>query len=111
MFETLTHFGKPLTFSGIKMDYYKNENGLKIKHLTINGKAVNPFKYYSVAFTEGIVRGAEGINPDTIEILRNPKNTNFKIWATLEEKLSKGAPKLNLSNIDEDNHAMITIEK
>jgi 5'-nucleotidase/UDP-sugar diphosphatase len=110
VFETLTHFGKPLTFSGIKMDYFKNENGLKIKHLTINGKAVNPFKYYSVAFTEGIVRGAEGINPDTLEILRNPKDTNYKIWATLEEKLSKGAPKLNLSNIDEDNHATITIE-
>lgn len=107
VFEALSHLGQPLIFSGVKMDYYKNEGGLKIKHLTINGKGVNPFKYYTVAFTEGVVRGAEGINPKTIEILRNPKNTNYKIWATLEEKLSQNSLNLNLSNIDEENHSEI----
>ncbi len=105
-FEALTHFGQPLTFSGIKMDYKKTEHGIKIKELKVNGKAINPYKYYTVAFTEGIVRGAQGISPYTLSILRAPKNTKFKIWATLEETVAK-ARGLSLSTISEDNRQLI----
>jgi 5'-nucleotidase/UDP-sugar diphosphatase len=107
VFEALTHFGQPLTFSGLKMDYQKTEHGIKIKHLLVNGKNINPFKYYTVAFTEGIVRGAEGVSPYTTAILRNPKNTKYKIWSTLEEKVGQSAGGLKMNKISEDNHLLI----
>jgi 2',3'-cyclic-nucleotide 2'-phosphodiesterase (5'-nucleotidase family) len=110
VFEALTHFGQPLTFSGLKLEYTKTENGIKIKHLLVNGTKINPFKYYTVAFTEGIVRGAEGVSPYTTALLRSPKNTKFKIWSTLEEKVGqsmKQMKKINVNNISEDNHLLI----
>ncbi|MBC7427748.1 MAG: bifunctional metallophosphatase/5'-nucleotidase [Bacteriovorax sp.] len=87
--DALSYVGQPLTFSGIKMEYERGPLGFKIRNITVNGKKVNPFKTYTVAFTEGIIRGAQGIDPRTIAILRNPKNTEFKIWAALEEKIRK----------------------
>lgn len=107
VFEALTHFGQPLTFSGIKMDFKKTEFGIKIKHLLVNGKTINPYKYYTVAFTEGIVRGAQGVSPYTLSILRNPKNTKHKIWNMLEEKVGQSMSKLGISKISEENHLLI----
>jgi len=111
VFEALTHFGQPLTFSGLKMEFNKTENGIKIKGLLVNGKKINPFKYYTVAFTEGIVRGAKGVSPYTTAILRNPKNTKIKIWSTLEEKIGQRVNALGLSKISEDNHLLIMPNK
>ncbi|MBC7540963.1 MAG: bifunctional metallophosphatase/5'-nucleotidase [Bacteriovorax sp.] len=107
VFESLMHLGTPLTFSGINMEFTKNEKDVKIKHLTVDGKPVNPFKYYSVAFTEGIILGAEGVNSKMTAILTNPQNTNYKIWATLEEKVAQ-AQNLKLSKIGEEGHLYIT---
>ncbi len=110
VFEALSHFGQPLTFSGLKLEYTKTEHGIKIQHLLINGSKINPFKYYTVAFTEGIVRGAEGVSPYTTALLRSPKNTKFKIWSTLEEKVGQSMKlmkKININNISEDNHLLI----
>lgn len=107
VFEALTHFGQPLTFSGITAEYKKTETGIKIKHLMINGKIISPYKYYTVAFTEGIVRGAQGVSPYTLKILRNPKNTKIKIWTMLEEKVSQKGRGLALTNIPEENHVLI----
>jgi 2',3'-cyclic-nucleotide 2'-phosphodiesterase (5'-nucleotidase family) len=100
--DALSYVGQPLTFSGLKMEYERGPLGFKIRHVTINGQKINPFKTYTVAFTEGIIRGAAGIDPRTIAILRNPKNTGFKIWATLEEKLKN--LKEPISAICEDGH-------
>jgi 5'-nucleotidase/UDP-sugar diphosphatase len=107
VFEALTHFGQPLIFSGITMEYKKTEFGIKSKKLLVNGKVINPFKYYTVAFTEGIVRGAEGVSPYTTALLRSPKNTKFKIWNTLEEKVAQSVGSLSLNKISEDNHLLI----
>lgn len=107
VFEALTHFGQPLTFSGLSMDYKKTEHGIKIKQLLVNGKKINPYRYYTVAFTEGIVRGAQGVSPYTLAILRNPKNTKHQIWATLEEKIGHSLKINPLKNISEDNHLLI----
>ncbi|MGZ3789957.1 MAG: bifunctional metallophosphatase/5'-nucleotidase [Bacteriovorax sp.] len=108
VFEALTHFGQPLTFSGLKMEYDRTEHGIKIKNrLFVNGKKIETNKYYTVAFTEGIVRGAQGVSPYTSSILRNPKNTKYKIWATLEEKVGQSVKGLSLNKISEDNHQLI----
>ncbi|MDO9183520.1 MAG: 5'-nucleotidase C-terminal domain-containing protein, partial [Bacteriovorax sp.] len=107
VFEALTHFGQPLTFSGITMDYTKTKFGIKTKHILVNGKVINPYRYYTVAFTEGIVRGAEGISPYTTAILRSPKNTKIKIWNTLEEKIGQSLARFNMKNISEENHLLI----
>lgn len=104
VFEALTHFGQPLTFSGVNIGYTKTEHGIKVKHLLVNGKTINPFKYYTVAFTEGIVRGAEGISPYTSALLRSPKNTKFKIWSTLEEKVGQSVRGLSINKTKEDNN-------
>lgn len=100
--DALSYVGQPLTFSGLKMEYERGPLGFKIRHVTINGQKINPFKTYTVAFTEGIIRGAAGVDPRTIAILRNPKNTGFKIWATLEDKIKN--LKEPISNICEDGH-------
>ena len=101
--ETLAHFGQPLSFSGMTIDWIKTPFGSKIAQARINGKRINPFKEYTVAFTEGIVRGAVEISPKTKMILRDPKRTPFKIWQTLEEKLRRD-PK-TFRKMSEDNHA------
>jgi hypothetical protein len=90
----------------MKMDFSLTEHGIRIGRVTINGKSVNPFKLYSVAFTEGIIRGAEGISPYTLKILRTPTNTKQKIWLSLEEKLSHSISKMNLTNLSEDDHSI-----
>lgn len=107
LFEALSHFGQPLTFSGIKMDYAKTEHGIKIKQVLINGKRINPFKLYNVAFTEGIIRGAMGISPYTTKLLKEPTSTHFKIWSSLEEKLKASSGKLLARNLDEGDHTVI----
>lgn len=103
--DALSYFGQPLIFSGMKMEYERGPFGFKIKKMTVNGKKVNPFKTYTVAFTEGIIRGAEGIDPRTVAILRHPKNTNFKIWATLEERVRESKGSLN--QIGDDGHSIM----
>lgn len=101
--ETLAHFGQPLSFSGMTIEWVRTPFGSKVAQARINGKRINPFKVYTVAFTEGIVRGAIEISPKTKIILRDPQKTNFKIWKTLEEKL-RNDPKA-FSKISENNHA------
>ena len=107
VFEALTHFGQPLTFSGITMEYSRTEHGIKCRHLMINGKPVSPYKLYTVAFTEGIIRGAQGISKYTTNILHNPKNTKFKIWNTLEEKIAQSSGFVNIDKTVEENHMLI----
>ena len=107
VFEALTHFGQPLTFSGITREYSRTEHGIKCRHLMINGKPVSPYKLYTVAFTEGIIRGAQGISKYTTNILHNPKNTKFKIWNTLEEKIAQSSGFVNIDKTVEENHMLI----
>ena len=101
--ETLAHFGQPLSFSGITLEWTQTPFGAKIVKSSINGKRINPLKTYRVAFTEGIVRGALEISPKTKLILQNPKKTQFKIWQTLEEKIEKDVH--NINRMSENNHS------
>lgn len=87
--EALTRYGQPLTFSGLKVIYEKSPLGFKFKRIFVNGKKIDPFKTYLIAVSEGIVRGAEGVNSKSVAILRNPHNTGHRIWETLEEKIKK----------------------
>lgn len=108
VFEALSLFGQPLTFSGIEVSYTKLPIGLRVKNLTVNGKKINPFKMYTVGFTEGIVRGAEGVSPYTLTLLKHPKKTDIKIWQAIEEKL-KNKKDMRLSKISETGHQFIDI--
>lgn len=101
--ETLAHFGQPLSFSGMTIEWIRTPFGSKVAQARINGKRINPFKEYKVAFTEGIVRGAIEISPKTKLILRDPQKTEFKIWKTLEDKL-RDDPRA-FRKISEINHA------
>jgi 5'-nucleotidase/UDP-sugar diphosphatase len=88
LFETLASFGEPLAYSGVEIKYIKTPFGLKVGKALINGKSISPFKEYTVAFTEGIIRGALGISSKTSLILNKPIKSQFKIWQTLEEKVA-----------------------
>lgn len=101
--ETLAHFGQPLSFSGMTLEWVKTPFGPKIAKALINGKRINIFKDYTVALTEGIVRGAVEISPKTKVILKNPLKTQFKIWETLEEKIERDIK--NINKMTEANHA------
>lgn len=105
LFQALSFVGEPLTLSGVSMEYERTSLGFKIRQVRINGEKVNPLKTYTVAFTEGIVKGASGIDPRTVAILKNPKNTNFKIWATLEEKIRNSTKPI--SELCEDGHTIL----
>jgi 2',3'-cyclic-nucleotide 2'-phosphodiesterase (5'-nucleotidase family) len=87
--EALSLFGQPLVISGVTIEYIRTPIGIKIRKMRVDGKKVNPFKIYTVAFTEGVVKGAQGVDERTFEILRHPQDTKIKIWKTLEEKLGK----------------------
>lgn len=101
-FEGLALVGQPLAFSGIEMKYIKTPFGLKIGRAKINGRPINLLKDYTVAFTEGVIKGAVEISSKTKFLLRTPKKTPFKIWQTLEEKVSQKKVHLT-SKISEDN--------
>ncbi len=88
LFETLASFGEPLAYSGVEIKYIKSPFGLKIGKATINGQNISPLKNYTVAFTEGIIKGALGISTKTSVLLKNPTKSPFKIWQTLEEKVA-----------------------
>lgn len=87
----LSYRSAPITFSGIKLDYTRGVLGFRIKNVTVNGKKINPLKTYTVAFTEGIVRGSTTIDTRTLAILQNPVDTKIKIWTALEEKVLREA--------------------
>jgi 2',3'-cyclic-nucleotide 2'-phosphodiesterase (5'-nucleotidase family) len=99
IFETLANFGQPLTFSGISVEYVKSPFGYKVKRTRINGKAINPFKNYTVAFTEGVIRGALAVSPKTKILLQEPAKTKHMIWQTLQERVM--SEKLKLRAIKE----------
>ena len=101
--ESLAYFGQPLSFSGITLEWVKTPFGAKIASARINGKRINPFKFYTVAFTEGIIRGAIEISPKTKAILKSPTRTPFKIWQTLEEKIEKDTK--SIVNVSENNRS------
>lgn len=98
LFEVLLKFGQPLNFSGVEMKTVKSVLGLKVKDVVINGQKVKPMKNYTVAFNEGIVRGALGIGKITLSILQNPKKTPHLIWESMEKRLSDKS--LSISKID-----------
>ena len=89
LFETLVSFGEPLAYSGVEITYKSTSFGLKVGTASINGQKINPYKMYTVAFTEGIITGALGISAKTSLILKHPKKSMHRIWQTLEEKLAE----------------------
>lgn len=103
LFETLTHFGQPLSFSGITVDYKKQ--------IFIKGKVIDPSKFYTVAFTEGVIRGAAGVSQYTKILIRYPQNTKFLIWNTLEERIVQSGGRINLNKINEEEHLLFMPEK
>ena len=111
VFETLATFGEPLAYSGIEMKIHKTPFGLKIGKAYINGKKINPFKDYTVAFTEGIIRGAVEISPKTQLLLKNPVKTEYRIWQTLQEKVINDGNQLRSANISEKNRTFFYPEQ
>jgi 2',3'-cyclic-nucleotide 2'-phosphodiesterase (5'-nucleotidase family) len=104
VFEALSRFGQPLTFSGITMKYIKTPIGIKVHQVLINGKKINPLKSYNVALTEGVIKGAAGVSKYTTAILKFPKITPFKIWAMLEEKLISNEKKMKIQSLSDESH-------
>lgn len=100
----LSHSNQPLTFSGITLKSVKTPLGIKIRQILVNGKKLNPFKTYSVALTEGVIKGAAGISQYSSVILRSPTKSPFRIWSSLEEKLLSLGQNLKIENISKENH-------
>jgi 2',3'-cyclic-nucleotide 2'-phosphodiesterase (5'-nucleotidase family) len=111
VFEALASFGEPLAYSGIEMKYIKTPFGLKIGKASINGKPINPFKNYTVAFTEGIITGAKEISPKTLLLLQKPNETPYKIWQTLQDKVIKDGKNLTRTMNEKDRTFFIPESK
>ena len=76
-----SRMNQKLVFSGFQ--YEKNGK------MTIGGEKIHPFKNYTVAFAEGVIKGAAGISEKTFSILKNPTETKLKIWNSLEKKIAR----------------------
>jgi 2',3'-cyclic-nucleotide 2'-phosphodiesterase (5'-nucleotidase family) len=80
----------PLYFAGVEFKYTRNANGkLQIWNVTHNGKPIHTFKYYRVAFSEGIVRGAYGISKLTSFLVHEGKDKEIPMWLALEDKFRR----------------------
>lgn len=83
-------FNVPLYFSGVEFSYSRNENGsISVHNVTHNGKRIHPFKYYRVAFSEGIVRGAYGISTLTHFLVHEGEKEKIPMWQALEDKFRR----------------------
>jgi 2',3'-cyclic-nucleotide 2'-phosphodiesterase (5'-nucleotidase family) len=107
----LANIDQPIVFSGIEIKKIKTPLGMELKFVTVNGQNINPFKNYKVALTEGVVLGALGISKYASAVLRNPKKSNYKIWASLEEKLNATGNTLSIENIKFENHTYFPVTK
>lgn len=86
----LMKFNVPLYFSGVEFTYSQNDDGgIRVWEVTHKGKRINPFKYYKVAFSEGIVRGAYNISQVTRFIVHEGEKKNVPMWQALETKFRK----------------------
>lgn len=86
----LMKFNVPLYFSGVEFTYSQNaDGGIQIWDVTHQGKKINPFKYYKVAFSEGIVRGAYNISQLTRFIVHQGEKKNIPMWEAMEKKFRK----------------------
>lgn len=80
----------PLYFAGVEFTYSRTDSGkLQIWDVTHNGKPINPFKYYKVAFSEGIVRGAYGISKLTHFFVHEGEKEKMPMWLALEDKFRR----------------------
>ena len=57
--------------------------------MRINGKRINPFKTYTIALPEGIVRGGYGISPLVGLLLRKSHKTPITVVKAIEDKLTR----------------------
>jgi 5'-nucleotidase/UDP-sugar diphosphatase len=83
-------FNLPLYFAGLQVKYTKNADGqIQILELRKDNKIINPFKFYKVAFSEGIVRGAYEISQLTRFLIQDGRKEQIPMWIALEEKLRR----------------------
>lgn len=83
-------FNLPLYFAGVEFTYSRNENGkVQVWDVTKDGKPIHPFKYYKVAFSEGIVRGAYGISNLTRFVVHEGEKEKVPMWQALEDKFRR----------------------
>lgn len=83
-------FNIPLYFAGVEFTYTRHEDGsIQVWNVTQNGKRIHPFKYYRVAFSEGIVRGAYGISQLTRFLVHEGEKEKIPMWLALEDKFRR----------------------
>ncbi len=78
--------GVPLHFSGITYDTAADGTAMNFK---INGEPFHWYQRYKIAFPEGIIRGAFGLNEALKLVLSSPKDTRVPIWQANEDHLKE----------------------
>lgn len=90
VFKAVMNLGLPLNISGITFDWWKTPWGSYwVKKMRINGKKINPFKTYTIALPEGIVRGGYGISPLVGLLLKKSHKTPITVVKAIEDKLTR----------------------
>jgi len=94
VFRVVTRFGIPLYVSGLTFDAKpvgdsKWEEKYKVSNLRVNGKRINPFKLYKVAFPEAIVRGGFAITKWVSLLLKFPDDYKIPMWKAIEDKVRR----------------------
>jgi len=86
----VTKYDLPLAVAGMTFQSEKVGNGkYKIRKIRVDGKKIKPFKRYSMAISEGIIRGAIGLSRITRLIGSKANRTSVKILQAMEKKFSR----------------------
>lgn len=90
LFKIVSRTGLPLYVSGITFDIKREtDKGIVIENLRYKGEKIKTFKFYTVSFTEAIVRGGYSISKLTKLILKDGADSGISMWETMENKLSR----------------------
>lgn len=88
--EVVLKFELPLYFAGLEFELEKKSNGRnKVKNVRIDGERIRPWKKYSVAMTEGFVRGGLGISKHITIIMRKIWKSPHTVWEAIAQEVRR----------------------
>lgn len=92
MIQAAARFNYFFTSQGLDYDLEplkKDPNRFKAKNLRVGGKKVRSFKNYTVATSEGMIRGAIAALPIMKIIIRKSHDTGITMWDAIEKELRR----------------------
>lgn len=79
--------GAGFSVAGVSYRIEEKNGDRRVKDLRIGGRRIGWFRRYTMAFPEGISRGADEISETLKIVLKDPRDSRIPIWLALERKV------------------------